>query len=51
MGCIVSKGSRRTQIQKAREIGFRAIQALGLQTGMTHMEWFVDPMEVLQLVK
>ncbi len=29
--------------KKAREIGFRAIQALGLQTGMTHMEWFCRP--------
>jgi biotin carboxylase len=29
--------------KKARKIGFRAIQALGLQTGMTHMEWFCRP--------
>jgi biotin carboxylase len=27
----------------ARDIGFRAIQALGLKDGMTHMEWFQRP--------
>ena len=26
--------------QKAREVGFQAIRALGLRTAMTHMEWF-----------
>ena len=29
--------------KKARIVGFKAIQALGLQTGMTHMEWFYRP--------
>ena len=28
------------KFQKAREVGFRAIRALGLGTAMTHMEWF-----------
>jgi formate-dependent phosphoribosylglycinamide formyltransferase (GAR transformylase) len=28
---------------RAREMGFRAIEALGLDSGMTHMEWFEKP--------
>jgi len=29
--------------QRARQVGYAAIQALGLDTGMTHMEWFCRP--------
>ena len=29
--------------QRAKAIGYKAIRALGLQEGMTHMEWFCRP--------
>jgi biotin carboxylase len=29
--------------EKARKMGFAAIEALGLDSGMTHMEWFEKP--------
>ena len=29
--------------KKAQQVGFAAIRALGLQEGMTHMEWFQRP--------
>jgi formate-dependent phosphoribosylglycinamide formyltransferase (GAR transformylase) len=38
--CLLPRDIVVPEFDDAREIGVRAIQALGLETGMTHMEWF-----------
>ncbi|MDB4960529.1 MAG: Carbamoylphosphate synthase large subunit protein [Myxococcales bacterium] len=38
--CILPREIDTTAYAKAREVGFAAIRALGLEDGMTHMEWF-----------
>ncbi len=38
--CILPREIDAAAYEKARDIGFAAIRALGLEDGMTHMEWF-----------
>ena len=38
--CILPKEVDQPVFGGAREMGFKAIEALGLDSGMTHMEWF-----------
>jgi D-alanine-D-alanine ligase-like ATP-grasp enzyme len=38
--CLLPRDISGPEFDDAREIGVRAITALGLETGVTHMEWF-----------
>ena len=38
--CLLPRELDDPLYERAREMGFRAIEALGLDEGMTHMEWF-----------
>ena len=38
-----ARARRAASTTKARKMGFAAIEALGLDDGMTHMEWFERP--------
>ena len=38
--CVLPREVDAPACQRAREMGFAAIAALGLEDGMTHMEWF-----------
>jgi biotin carboxylase len=38
--CILPRENNAPVHEAARKMGLRAIEALGLDTGMTHMEWF-----------
>jgi biotin carboxylase len=38
--CVLPREIETPLYAKAREIGFAAIRALGLEDGMTHMEWY-----------
>jgi biotin carboxylase len=41
--CVLPRDVSGAEYQGAREIGRKAIRALGLDDGMTHMEWFQRP--------
>ena len=41
--CLLPRELDEPLYEKARKIGFAAIEALGLDDGMTHMEWFERP--------
>ena len=41
--CILPREIQGAPYDGARQMGYRAIEALGLDTGMTHMEWFQKP--------
>jgi hypothetical protein len=41
--CLLPRDIEGPEYQGAREMGRRAIQVLGLDNGMTHMEWFQRP--------
>jgi D-alanine-D-alanine ligase-like ATP-grasp enzyme len=41
--CMLPRDISSHEYDGARDIGFRAISALGLKDGMTHMEWFQRP--------
>lgn len=43
--CLFPRDVSGPEYDGARDIGFRAIRALGLEDGMTHMEWFQRPDE------
>jgi biotin carboxylase len=38
--CILPREMDTPRSERAKEIGFAAVRALGLEVGMTHMEWF-----------
>lgn len=38
--CVLPREVETTRFEAAKKLGFAAIRALGLQDGMTHMEWF-----------
>ncbi|MDB4939154.1 MAG: Carbamoylphosphate synthase large subunit protein [Labilithrix sp.] len=38
--CVLPREMDTPRSERARDIGFKAITALGLEDGMTHMEWF-----------
>jgi biotin carboxylase len=38
--CVLPRDISGSEWTDARELGVRAVQALGLETGFTHMEWF-----------
>jgi biotin carboxylase len=38
--CVLPRDISGAEFDDAREIGVKTIRALGLETGMTHMEWF-----------
>jgi biotin carboxylase len=38
--CVLPREMDTPRCQRAKEIGFKAVRALGLEDGMTHMEWF-----------
>jgi formate-dependent phosphoribosylglycinamide formyltransferase (GAR transformylase) len=38
--CVLPREMDTPRCERAREIGFAAVKALGLEDGMTHMEWF-----------
>lgn len=38
--CILPREIDTPRFERAREIGVKAVRALGLEDGMTHMEWF-----------
>lgn len=38
--CVEPRDISGAEFDPIREVGFRAIRALGLEDGMTHMEWF-----------
>jgi formate-dependent phosphoribosylglycinamide formyltransferase (GAR transformylase) len=41
--CLLPREITGAPYDAARDMGFAAIKALGLDTGMTHMEWFQKP--------
>lgn len=41
--CVLPRETSAPVYEAAREMGFSAIEALGLDDGMTHMEWFERP--------
>lgn len=41
--CVLPKDIEGPEYEPARKMGFAAIEALGLDNGMTHMEWFQRP--------
>jgi biotin carboxylase len=41
--CLLPRELDEPLYEQAREMGFAAIEALGLDDGMTHMEWFERP--------
>lgn len=41
--CYLPRDISGKEYDGIRDVGFRAIQALGLKDGMTHMEWFMRP--------
>jgi formate-dependent phosphoribosylglycinamide formyltransferase (GAR transformylase) len=38
--CVLPREMDTARVARARAVGFAAIRALGLEDGMTHMEWF-----------
>ena len=38
--CVLPREMDTPRCERAKEIGFKAVRALGLEDGMTHMEWF-----------
>ena len=38
--CVLPREMDTPRCERAKEIGFAAVRALGLEDGMTHMEWF-----------
>ena len=38
--CVLPREMDTPRCERAKEIGFAAVKALGLEDGMTHMEWF-----------
>lgn len=38
--CVLPREIDTPRFEDARAMGYRAVEALGLDTGMTHMEWF-----------
>ena len=38
--CVLPRETKRASYEKAEKAGIAAIKALGLEDGMTHMEWF-----------
>jgi len=38
--CVLPREVDTPRVERARELGFAAVHALGLEDGMTHMEWF-----------
>ena len=38
--CVLPREMDTPRSERAKEIGFAAVRALGLEDGMTHMEWF-----------
>lgn len=41
--CILPREIETARFDKVKKIGFDAVRALGLEDGMTHMEWFEKP--------
>jgi biotin carboxylase len=41
--CLLPRDVSGPEYEPARKMGFAAIEALGLESGMTHMEWFQRP--------
>lgn len=41
--CLLPRDIEGPEYEEARKMGFAAIEALGLDNGMTHMEWFQRP--------
>jgi biotin carboxylase len=41
--CVLPRDIEGPEYEPARKMGFAAIEALGLDNGMTHMEWFQRP--------
>jgi formate-dependent phosphoribosylglycinamide formyltransferase (GAR transformylase) len=41
--CVLPREINTPVHERARKLGFDAIRALGLEDGMTHMEWFLRP--------
>jgi len=40
---FVLKDTERSDVRKGRALGERVLQALGFESGFTHMEWFLTP--------
>jgi formate-dependent phosphoribosylglycinamide formyltransferase (GAR transformylase) len=41
--CLLPRDISGPEYDRAREVGFAAVQRLGMDTGLTHMEWFQRP--------